>query len=392
MTDSLFMRRQAISSNSTCNRGSEQTMTLIQEVGSIQRVDWVVLQAFGLDSRVLTAFLIGLSVVIFLWGFERYRTTFSRQEFLLAIALSFGVFVAGAFPAVYGAIASLFHIQRRSLVVSLLANSVLVLLVLYLFAQVRSNQLSISELTRTLTVEQADGVTSDDDTTESTIYVVIPAYNEAESVRSVVDSLPKTVYDHTVRAIVVSDGSTDETAERVAATTATAVEHPLNQGQGGALKTGFEIARQRGADLVVTMDADGQHPVEQLDALVEPIITGGADYVVGSRYAGVDDSGNGITRQAGIRVFTKIINVMTKSTITDCTNGFRAMRGSKLDELTLTEERFSAPELLIEARKNGLRIREIPVSIAQRETGTTKKPKLGYALGLTRTILTTWIR
>lgn len=368
-------------------------MTLIQDVGSIQRVDWAVLQAFGLDSKTLTAFLIGLALIIFLWGFERYRTTFSRQEFLVAIVLSLGVFLAGAFPAVYGAIASsVFQVQRRSLVVSLLANSVLVLLVLYLFAQVRSNQLSISELTRTLTVEQADGVISDDDTTEPTVYVVIPAYNEAESVRSVVDSLPETVHDHTVRAIVVSDGSTDETAERVAATTATAVEHPLNQGQGGALKTGFEIARQRGADLVVTMDADGQHPVEQLDPLVEPIIDGKADYVVGSRYVGVDDSGNGVTRQAGIRVFTKIINVMTKSTITDCTNGFRAMRGSKLDELTLTEERFSAPELLIEARKNGLRIREIPVSIAQRETGTTKKPKLGYALGLTRTILTTWIR
>jgi hypothetical protein len=366
-------------------------MTLIQGVGSIQSVDQVVLQAFGLDSRTLTAFLIGLAVVIFLWGFERYRTTFSRQEFLLAIVLSLGVFLAGAFPAVYGAIASVFHVERRSLVVSLLANSVLVLLVLYLLAQVRGNQLSISELTRALTVEQAE-VISEDDVTEQTVYVVIPAYNEAGSVRSVVDSLPESIHGHTVRAVVVSDGSTDGTAERVAATAATGVEHPLNQGQGGALKTGFEIARQRSADIVVTMDADGQHPVEQLDTLVEPIIAGEADYVVGSRYVGVDDSGNGVTRQAGIRVFTKIINVMTKSTVTDCTNGFRAMRGSKLDELTLTEERFSAPELLIEARKNNLRIREIPVSIAQRETGTTKKPKLGYALGLTRTILTTWIR
>ncbi len=78
--------------------------------------------------------------------------------------------------------------------------------------------------------------------------------------------------------------------------------------------------------------------------------------------------------------------------ITDCTNGFRAIRGSMLGKLLLTEMRFSAPELLIEARKNGLRIEEIPVTIARRKTGKTKKPKLGYAVGLVQTIFVTWIR
>jgi hypothetical protein len=363
-------------------------MMAMSETGPL-RTDGVALQAFGLDSGVLTAFLIGLAVVIFLWGFERYRTTFSRREFLIAIALSLGVLAAGAFPAVYGAVASAFQVERRSLVVSLLANSALVLLVLYLLGQVRSNQLSISELTRTLAVEQADET---GDTTERTVCVVVPAYNEAASVRSVVDSLPESIHGYAVEALVVSDGSTDRTVEQVANTAATAVEHPLNQGQGGALKTGFEIARQRGAAVVVTMDADGQHPVKRLDALVAPVIRGEADYVVGSRYAGVDESDNGVARRAGIRVFTTLINVMTKSGITDCTNGFRAIRGSKLDDLTLTEERFSAPELIIEARKNGLRVREIPITVAAREAGETKKPRLGYALGLARTILTTWIR
>jgi len=87
-----------------------------------------------------------------------------------------------------------------------------------------------------------------------------------------------------------------------------------------------------------------------------------------------------------------LINVLTKSEITDCTNGYRAIRGSELEKLSLTEERFSAPELIIEARKNGLRLQELPVTIEERQAGETKKPKLGYAFGLTRTILTTWIR
>ncbi|MFC6725028.1 glycosyltransferase family 2 protein [Halobium palmae] len=347
------------------------------------------LQTVGLDSRTFTLFLVGLSILLFLWGFERYRTSFSKREFYVAIALSLGVFLAGTFPVVYGSLGAILRIERRSLVVSVLANTALVALVLYLFAQVRNNQLSIAGLTRSLTVEQATDIADADG---PTAFVVIPAYNEAGSIRDVVRSVPESVHGYDVRTLVVSDGSTDETARVVEGTAASIVEHPRNQGQGGALKTGFEIARQHGADAVVTMDADGQHPADQLDRLLAPIHADEADYVVGSRYTGVDNSGNGLTRQSGIRAFTKIINVMTKADITDCTNGFRAIRGSKLDELTLTEERFSAPELIIEARKNGLRIREIPVSIAERETGTTKKPKLGYAFGLFRTILMTWAR
>jgi hypothetical protein len=347
------------------------------------------LQAFGLDSRTFTLFLVGLSIAIFLWGFERYRTRFSKQEFFVAIALALGVFLAGTFPAVYGAFGSLLRIERRSLVVSVFANTALVALVLYLFAQVRNNQLSIAGLTRSLTVGQATDMEQPDD---PTVFVVVPAYNEASSIGSVVASIPETVHGYAVRTLVVSDGSTDDTVRVVEGTDATVVDHPRNQGQGGALKTGFEIARQQGADVVVTMDADGQHPADQLDRLIAPIHADEADYVVGSRYTGTDNSGNGVTRQSGIRVFTAVINLMTKADITDCTNGFRAIRGSKLDDLTLTEERFSAPELIIEARKKGLRIQEIPVSIAEREAGETKKPKLGYAFGLFRTILTTWAR
>jgi hypothetical protein len=344
----------------------------------------------GLDSATLTAFLVAVAVATFLWGFERYRTSFSKREFLVASALAAGIFVAGVFPNAFAVVGSVLNVTRRSLVVSLVANTVLTFLVLYLLAQVRANQLSIADLARSLTVDQAaaDAGTAE----EPTVAIVIPAYNEAESIRGVVDSLPETIRGHAVRPIVVSDGSTDGTVERAATAAPTVVEHPVNQGQGGALKTGFEIAQRSGADVVVTMDADGQHLPEHLDALGAPVVDDEADYVVGSRYAGVDDSGNSPTRRVGIRVFTALINAMTKAKVTDCTNGFRAIRGSKLDELTLTEERFSAPELLIEARKNGLRIEEVPITVARREAGETKKPRLGYAVGLARTIFTTWIR
>lgn len=348
-----------------------------------------VLQASGLNSPQLTAVLLVVAGGLLLWGFERYRTTFSKTEFGVALVLAVGVSVVALVPDIFGRVGAALHIEQRPLVVALAANVTLLVLVLLLFARTRANQMTIGELTRSLTVEQAERPDAVDG---KTAFVVIPAYNEAPNVKSVVASLPATVGGYAIQPLVVSDGSTDGTARAVEDSRAMVVEHPINQGQGGALQTGFDIAREHDADVVVTMDADGQHPVDQLGDLLAPVENNEADYVVGSRFIGQDRTNNSVARQSGIRVFTALINAITKLEVTDCTNGFRAIRGDSLDAMTLTEERFSAPELLIEARKNGLRIEEVPVTIEEREGGETKKPQLGYAIGLTRTIFVTWLR
>lgn len=343
----------------------------------------------GLSNNALQGFLILLSIGIFLWGFERYRTNFSRTEFFVSILLSVGILTVGIFPDIFGVIGSALNLERRSLVVSLLANTMFIFLILYLGALIRRNQLSISELTRNLAI---DRVSMDEDPNRSGIYIVIPAYNEADTVQDVIEDLPHSIHGYDVQPLVISDGSNDPTSDVAKATGAIVAEHPLNQGQGGALKTGFDIALKKNADIVVTMDADGQHPAVQLPDLVAPIIDDKADYVVGSRYVGLDKSDNSLSRRAGIRAFTFLINLMTKANVSDCTNGFRAIRGSSLKDLRLTEDRFSAPELIIEARKNNLRILEVPVTIQSRQSGKSKKPKLGYAFGLARTIFVTWFR
>lgn len=342
----------------------------------------------GLSNTALQVFLVALAVVVFAWGFERYRTHFSRVELVVATTISLGILTVGVFPDVFAAIGNVLNLESRSLVVSLIANTLFAFLILYAIALIRNNQLEIGELTRQLAIREVDEADHD----EPTIAVVIPAYNEADSVRDVVESLPASLLGHRVEAIVVSDGSTDDTRAAAADADAVVTEHPINQGQGGALKTGFAIARQRAADVVVTMDADGQHSAADLESLVAPIVEDRADYVLGTRYRGEDRSGNSPTRRIGIRVFTVLINLVSKADVTDCTNGYRAIRGSRLEDLTLTEERFNAPELIIEARKNGLRIQEVPVTVRSREAGETKKPKLRYALGLARTIVVTWIR
>lgn len=338
----------------------------------------------------LTVLLVLLALGTLYWGFERYRTRFAKSDLLIAVVATVGLLAIAFAPAIYDWVGNVLNIRKRYVTVSLLANVALFAGLLYLVTVIRNTRARMNDLTRNLSVDGADPLLTDGG--GDTIGVVIPAYNEEETIKRVVESLPETIRGHLIMPIVVSDGSADATAAQARIDGVTVVEHPLNQGQGGALKTGFEIAKDQQVSIVVTMDGDGQHPTARLEQLVDPIIEDEADYVMGSRHKGSDYSGNSVVRRAGIHGFTWLINTLTKSRITDCTNGFRAIRGSALSKLTLTEERFSAPELIIEARKKGLRLQEIPVTIEERQAGETKKPQLGYAIGLTRTILTTWVR
>jgi hypothetical protein len=322
------------------------------------------------------------------WGIERYRSRFEKMDLLIGVVLASGILLFIFLPAAFDRLGDFLDLQNRFAMVSLLANLALLALVLFYASVIRDVKGDLSDLTRNLTIKQAPHA----DGGREQIFVIIPAYNEGKTIQSVVKSLPDVVRGYEIQPVVVSDGSGDDTARNAKYNGTIVMEHPINQGQGGALKTGFEVANQNGASIVVTMDGDGQHPTDELDRLVSPIIDDEADYVMGSRYIGEDQSGNGPIRRAGIQFYTWLINVLTKSDITDCTNGYRAIRGSMLEELTLTEEQFSAPELIIEARKSGMRIKEIPITIEERQAGDTKKPKLGYAAGLMRTILVTWIR
>jgi glycosyltransferase involved in cell wall biosynthesis len=230
------------------------------------------------------------------------------------------------------------------------------------------------------------------DAAEGGLVVVMAAYNEAGSVGPVLRSLPETVCGLRVRPVVIDDGSTDGTAEEARAAGAVVGTHRRNLGQGDALRTGFALAPQLAARVVVTMDADGQHDPDELADLVGPIVAGDADYVQGSRFLGRYDDAGG-ARDLGIRGFTLLIRVLTRTSITDCTNGYRAIDAAGLARLRLVEDRFSAAEILIQAAGQGLRVREVPVHIRSREIGTSKKPSgLGYASGYLATIVRSWAR
>lgn len=166
----------------------------------------------------------------------------------------------------------------------------------------------------------------------------------------------------------------------------------VNRGQGDALRTGFRIAELERADVVVNLDADGQYLPEEMERLVAPVLDGKADFVLGSRFLGYYEEA-GSVRHAGVVFFSWLISLLTGRRITDCTNGFRAIRVSELGKLDLREDRFNATELILEALKNGLRFEEVPVTMLRRAEGESKKPKrLAYPLGVFRVIVQTWLR
>lgn len=227
---------------------------------------------------------------------------------------------------------------------------------------------------------------------EPFVAIVVPALNEEDSIGAVLDAVPDTVCDLPVLTIVVDDGSEDATASIAAKHGAAVVRHRRNLGQGDGLRSGFEAATALGAFIAVTMDADGQHDPAELPDLVKPILNDEADYVQGSRFLGrYDDAGS--ARHAGIRGFTLLINAVARTHITDCTNGYRAIRVSGLSRMRLVEGRFNASEIIIEAAARGLRLVEVPVHIRARAVGESRKPGgLGYPVGYGLSIFRSWAR
>ncbi|MBV9472975.1 MAG: glycosyltransferase family 2 protein [Solirubrobacterales bacterium] len=224
--------------------------------------------------------------------------------------------------------------------------------------------------------------------------VVVPAYNEEPTVAAVIDEIPAEVAGLPTEVIVVVDGARDGTAASAAAAGALVCDVPANRGQGAALRLGYWLARARGAELIATIDADGQYEPRELEAVVEPILAGRADFVSGSRRLGAELTTDGV-RHAGVIVFGALISVLVRHRVTDPACGLRAMRAELTARVTLEQQQYQASELMISAALNGLRLAEVPTTMRDRgahATTTKKGGNLGYGLRFARAAIQTWWR
>lgn len=224
------------------------------------------------------------------------------------------------------------------------------------------------------------------------VAIVIPAYNEAENIGYVLDQIPAEVCGLPTATLVVDDGSRDGTEDVAAAHGAIVSRHVVNRGGGAALRTGYRLMVDSDAAIVVTLDADGQHLPAEMPNLVQPVLDGKADVAHGSRVLGHAEE-NHFAREMGIVFFNRLVSFITRTHVTDCSNGYRAVRTSVLPTLVLKQEQFHTSEFMIEAIKRGVPAVEVPVTVEQRLHGHSKKPAVfRYGMGFANAIVRTWLR
>lgn len=224
------------------------------------------------------------------------------------------------------------------------------------------------------------------------IAIVIPAYNEADNIGYVIDQIPAEVCGLPTATLVVDDGSRDGTEEVAEAHGAVVARHVINRGGGAALRTGYRLMVDSEAAIVVTLDADGQHLPSEMPNLVQPVLDGEVDVAHGSRVLGHAED-NHFAREMGIVFFNRLVSFITGTKVSDCSNGYRAVRTSVLPQLVLKQEQFHTSEFMIEAIKRGIPAKEVPVTVEQRLHGHSKKPAVfRYGVGFANAIMRTWLR
>jgi len=201
------------------------------------------------------------------------------------------------------------------------------------------------------------------------IIAVIPAYNEAETIGQVVTKSKPYVDE----VIVADDGSRDKTASIAQAAGAIVITHKVNLGVGQTISDGIKKALEDNADIIVTLDADGQHRPKHIPTLVVPIKSGQYDIVIGSRF--LDNTNIGTTsslRYVGNLIFSWLLRRLLRLKLTDFQSGFRAIKRMAAKQIVLKHRHTYTHEMIVDACKKGLKITEIPMTVNGRLYGDSK--------------------
>lgn len=203
--------------------------------------------------------------------------------------------------------------------------------------------------------------------------IIVPAFNEEESIAGTLTKLSELKRQiPSLEVCVVNDGSEDQTADIVKRFNVVLVNLPNNLGIGGAVQTGYKYAYHNGYEIAVQFDADGQHNAKDLVQLLEPLVMGEADMVVGSRFVKKTSYKGSIARRIGIYYFYSILKLLTNERFTDPTSGYRA-KNRKVIELFAQSypKDYPEPEVLIQLHKKGLKIKEITANMQERQGGVS---------------------
>lgn len=210
------------------------------------------------------------------------------------------------------------------------------------------------------------------------VAIIIPVYNEAEVICGVI----KSVLKHFKYVVCVNDGSKDDSSFEIAKTSAYVVEHPINMGQGAALQTGIEFARQLPVDYFVTFDADGQHRTKDVQSMLAVIRTGEYDIILGSRFLG-DTIGMKTSKRIILKLAVQFSNITSGLKLTDTHNGLRVFNRTVAEGIQITlPDMAHASEILEIVAEKKYRYKEIPVTIEYTDYSRAKGQSIINAVNI----------
>lgn len=210
------------------------------------------------------------------------------------------------------------------------------------------------------------------------ILIIIPAYNEAANIINTINNIKK-YKKYSFDYVVINDGSTDKTKELLESNDINYIDLPYNLGIGAAVQTGYKYASYNNYDIAVQFDGDGQHDINYLDRLIEPLINSEADIVIGSRF--IDNTSNfksTKTRQLGISIISLLIKLLSHKKIKDVTSGFRAVNKTVID-IFAKNYPYDFPEPITNYAliKNNFTFKEVGVMMHERVGGKSSIKLLG---------------
>ena len=222
------------------------------------------------------------------------------------------------------------------------------------------------------------------------ILVIVPAYNEEGSVGKVVEE----VHTHLSQAevLVVNDGSTDLTSEKAKACGATVLDLPFNLGIGGAMQAGYQYAYEKGYDIAIQVDGDGQHDPKEIGKLLKALEEKKIDMAIGSRFIGDLGYKASAMRRVGISILSQVLSIIVRQKITDPTSGFRAASRKAIQLFASNyPQDYPEPEVVILLHQCHLKMEEVPVGMSERYSGESSITKIKSIYYMVKVLLAIFV-
>jgi hypothetical protein len=335
--------------------------------------------------------LLGLYITFTIYRGPRWK----RKNFVFFGMFSLCLITVSVNPDTLNVVADILKLEQkqRGRILALLIGSNIIFwfLLLYFKSNLDEYKYQFDLLIRKLGRDEIEDLLKKE-ITDKEIMVIIPAYNEADNLKELLQRIPRKIKEKNVGVLVIDDGSKDNTKDVVLQAGHLVAQNKINRGQGAASRLGYDVLLRNNIKIGVTMDADNQQMPEEVERLVEPVLNNEYDLVIGSRVLGTTYK-NTMLRSMGVFFFTRLVNMATGLKLTDCSSGFKAFNVSRMSELNLREAQFQSTEVILEAAKKGLRIGEVPMTVLERKYGTSKKgTDLKYGLFFAKTLLKSWWR